>query len=698
MGTMQSPPKTVSKTTSYSSLEELTLDLLAILKPPERLTVSQGAAKYRRLHNLGSYIGPWMNARAPYLTEPMDTLNSLEHDSMAFVGPAQSGKTEILLNWTAFSIKVDPMDILLFCPTGAAARDFSIRRVDRLNRHSPEIGSLLSRSRDSDNRLDKHFVSGTLLTLAHPSETELAGRPVPRVGLTDYDRMPEDVGGDGSAFDLASKRTTTFGSQAMCFAESSPSKPIENPQWIANTLHEAPPAKGIFSLYNRGDRRRWYWPCPHCNHYFEGGWNHLLWDDKKPTDVEKAESVVMVCPISGCVIEPEERNEMQLWGTWLKDGQSFNKEGQVIGTAQRTLMASFWLKGVAAAFTSWSKLVSSYLAAMREFESTGSEESLKKFFNTDLAEPYIPKSMESVRLPEHLKTRAEPLGHKVVPIGTRLIIATVDVQKNAFVVQMHGISPGAPCDLTIIDRFSILKSKRLDHDEEHLYVKPATYLEDWDMLIDQVMRARYPLEGDEERMMGVKLTLCDSGGKAGVTTNAYEFYRRLRSENLHGRFQLVKGDSKPGQARTRISYPDAQKKDRSAAARGDVPILLLNSNVLKDALSGRLDCITPGKGLIRFPDWLPDWFFSEVCSEVRTSKGWECPHGTRNEAWDLLYYTLGAIASKLLLLEHVDWANPPSWAAEWDKNDMISAAHEAERFAPRVNKDYDFAELADSLA
>ena len=26
---------------------------------------------------------------------------------------------------------------------------------------------------------------------------------------------------------------------------------------------------GILSLYNRGDRRRWYWPCPHCGEYFQ---------------------------------------------------------------------------------------------------------------------------------------------------------------------------------------------------------------------------------------------------------------------------------------------------------------------------------------------------------------------------------------------------------------------------------------------
>lgn len=693
-------PETLTKTTtSFECLEDISLSLLAILKPPERLTVSQSAAKYRKLNNPGAYVGDWKNSTAPYMVEPMDMLDSREHDGLAFVGPAQSGKTDaLIINWAAHSIKADPMDMIIYSPTSAASRDFSLRRIDRLHRHSPDIGAMLAKSRDSDNRLDKHYITGAMLTMSHPSPTEFAGKPIARAALTDYDRMPDDVEGDGAPYDLASKRTTTFGSYKMCLAESSPSRPIEDPKWIARTPHEAPPCKGILALYNRGDRRRWHWPCPHCGEYFEGEWRHLVWDDTLPTIVERAESVKMVCPRNGCVIMPEERFEMNLWGTWLKDGETFTADGKRIGIGQRTKIASFWLKGVAAAFTTWANLVSTYLAALNEYEMTGDEGALQKFFNTDLAEPYISRGADTERLPEHLKARAEELGEKVVPLGVRFLLATVDVQKNAFVVQVHGICPGTPVDIAVVDRFTIHKSKRTDHDGEHTWVKPATYLEDWDLIIEQVMDATYPLADGSGRRMAVKLTLCDSGGKAGVTTNAYEFYRRLRSINAHGRFHLVKGDSKPGQARTRVSYPDAQKKDRSSAARGDVPVLMMNSNVLKDALHGRLDCVTPGKGLIRFPDWLPDWFFVEICSEIRSAKGWENPPHARNEAWDLLYYCLGGIASKLLLVEHIDWSSPPAWAADWDTNIMISAPGAAKRFAQQEIPEIDFAQFGAALA
>ncbi len=826
---------------TFNCLNEITLSLIDVIKPPERLSITESAARYRYLNNQGSFVGFWRNTTTPYLVAPTNMLMSPDHEAVIFVGAAQTGKglalneriatptgwttvgelcvgdvifsekgqlttvkylspithrdcyritfddgssvvaddvhrwvfddrmidtaelylvqndgrsrftpavwgsvcgrvpyilprrlvgvekinsvptrcltvdapshlflvgdamipthntDALILNWTLYSIKVDPMDIIIYNPTTAAARDFSLRRIDRLNRHSPEVGKLLMKGRTADNRLDKHYSTGTFLSLSHPSQTELAGKPIPRVALTDYDRMPEDIDGDGSPFDLASKRTTSFGSFAMTLAESSPSRPLENPRWIAKTAHEAPPTTGILALYNRGDRRRWYWPCPHCGEHFEGEFHHLQWDDTQPTVLQQAESVHMVCPNNGCVIREESKFEMNLDGVWLRDGQAFNKDQQIIGVGARNKIASFWMKGVAAAFASWPKLVSTYLAALQEYEQTGSEEALKKFYNTDLAEIYLPKDGLSERTPEQLKSRAEFLGEKVVPEGVRFLIASVDVQKNAFIVQVHGISPGSPYDVCIVDRFSIFKSNRLDDDGEHSWVKPATYLEDWDILIEEVINKEYPLADGSGRKMLMRYTVCDSGGKAGVTANAYQFYRNLKERNLHGRFHLVKGDSKPGQSRTRITYPDASKRDKHSAARGDVPVLMLNSNVLKDQLNGRLDCMAVGKGMWRFPDWLPDWFFMELCSERRTNKGWENPSHSRNEAWDLGYYCLGICASRILMIEKFDWASPPRWAAEWDQNDMVRAATESPRFAVTVKKDYDFSKFGESI-
>lgn len=684
---------------NFKSLGEIVIALANMLKPPERLSVAEAAAKYRFVNQPGAYVGKWMNETTPYMVEPMDTFASRDYKGLVFVGPAQSGKTDaLIINTILYSVKVDPMDMILFCPTMGAARDFSARRVDRLHMHSREVGAMLLPSRDADNTYDKHYTSGMMLTLSWPSVTEVAGRPVGRVVITDYDRIPDMIGGDGSLYDLASKRTTTFGSFAMTLAESSPSREIDNPKWIPRTRHEAPPAGGILALYNRGDRRRLYWPCLSCETWYEATFEHMRWDDTLLTNIEKAETAKMACPYCNHHHGPDDKPELLAWATWVQDGITVDQNGRKSGTPLRSSVASFWLNGVAATFASWRDLTNAYLDAMDEFETTRSEAGLRKFYNNDLAEPYLPKAMASDRVPETLKTQAVTSIQGEVPPGVRFIVATVDVQKNMFVVQVHGVMPGTPFDTVIIDRFDIIKSKRVDIDGDTLWVKPATYAEDWNLVEEQVINRTYPLADGSGRHMRVRFTGCDSGGKEGVTSKAYEFYRSLRATNSHGRFVLLKGDPSPRNPRTRISYPDSGRKDDKSAARGDIPVLMLNSNIIKDDLDGRLDSLEPGKGRFIMATWMPDATFGEMCAEVRTPKGWENPGNRRNETFDLAYYHLGICVSPLLRVEMIDWDNPPTWAKEWDENDLVVAGPGKDRFASSATQGYDFAKLAAALA
>lgn len=674
-----------------------------MLRPPERITVAEAAVKYRVINSPGAYVGAWLNSKVPYMVEPMNTFASTVYKGMIFVGPAQSGKTDALvINCIAYSIKIDPMDMMVVCPTNTAARDFSIRRIDRLNRYSPEVGKMLLPGADNDNKFDKMYNMGMILSLSWPTPTELAGKPIGRVVLTDRDRMVDDVDGDGEPFDLAMKRTTTFGSNAMTVAESSPSRDVIDVKWIASTPHEAPPCNGIIGLYNRGDRRRWYWPCPNCDHYFEGQFTMLKYASRKGlTNTEVSETVYMECPKCAHKIQPDDRYEMNLWGTWVKDGEAIDSAGCRIGKGARTSIASFWLRGVAAAFVKWKELINMYLDACDDFERTGTEESLKKFYNNDLGEPYYSKASGEIRLPETLRARAEYTPEhlvRTVPEGVRWLQALIDVQKGKWVVQVFGILPGEPFDTFLVDRFDVAKSKRLDHDGDPLRVDPATYLEDWELLIPLVMEKEYPLGDGSGRLMSIRMTGCDSGGEEGVTNKAYEFYRKLVSLNKHHRFILLKGDSKPGNPRTSIHYPDAHRKDAKSHARGDIPVLFLNSNILKDALNGRLDCVEPGKGMYRTPDWLPANFYAELCAEVRTPKGWEKPQGARNEAWDLSYYNIGLALSQYVRIESLNWANPPRYAAEWDKNDFVRTPDQEKPYANTVKSTFDFAESAKSLA
>ena len=608
----------------------------------------------------------------------------------------------LIINTVAYTVKVEPMDTMIVCPTMTAGRDFSIRRIDRLHRHSQDIGKMMLAGADYDNKFDKHYINGMLLTISWPTPTELAGKPIGRIVMTDFDRMPMDVDGDGNPYDLASKRTTTFGSYAMTLAESSPSKPVENLKWIPHSAHEAPPCEGILALYNRGDRRRWYWPCLECGGYFEGRFEMLTYEKREGlTNLEISETVRMKCPHCAHSIHTDEREQMNARGVWLKDGQGIDKDGTIFGPKPRTSIASFWLRGVAAVFTNWKKLLELYLNADDEFQRTGSQEALRKFYNNDLGEPYYEKGSNDLRLPETIKSRAEPLRERHVPKGVRFLVALVDVQKNMFVVQVMGILPGRPFDTVIVDRYDVRKSQRTDDDGERLWVKPGSYLQDWEELTEHVLKREYPVDDDTGRMMGMKFVGCDSGGQEGVTTMAYNYYRALRERNEHRRFILIKGDPKPGQPRCRIGYPDSNRRDAKSAARGDVPVLFLQSNLLKDDLNGRLDVMEPGKGMYRMPNWLDDKFFAELCAEVREAKGWTNANSHRNESWDLSYYCIGLCVSELIRVEHLNWESPPSWASEWEDdgwNDLVRKPLELPTFANTIKSSYDFSSFGKALA
>ena len=688
-------------------LGAIVLDAASIFRPPERLTVAEAAAKYVHIHAPPRYSGLYKNDETPYMIEPQNMTMSREHRAVVFIGNSQSGKTQgLLLNSAGYIIKCNPMDVMVFGPSQSAARDFSKRRIDRLLKYSKELKSEMLSGQHSDNTHDKTFKSGMMLSISWPSGNEVASKPVPVCLITEYDRIDDDVDGEGSMFLLAQKRNTTYGSMGMTVAECSPSRDVEDPRWKPSTPHEAPPCKGILGLYNQGDRRRWYWPCPHCGEYFEGYFGLLRYETHTVVDGEKVplspkragETVYMECPKSGCRIVPTEKAGMNARGVWLTDGEKVKKDGTRYGNPTASDTASYWLRGTAARYISWKELVVKYLNAEKSYADTGSQEDLKTTTNTDQGDPYVQRGSETNRLAEDLMDQAIELPKQLVPPNVRALLAMIDVQKNLWEVQVMGVRP-APFgyDIVVIDRFPIIKSNRLDEEGERYWVKPAAYLEDWDLIVSEVMDKKYPLyDGSGE--MGIRMTFCDSGGKEGVTSMIYDFYRKLKREGKHNRFMPVKGENHPGSPRAAVSHPDTKRKDRLAQARGEIPVLFFNANSLKDTLNNMLDREQVGGGKIDFPDWLPLSFFEELTVEIKTPKGWINKTGRRNESWDLLAYFIGACVWQRV--DQVNWDNPPLWLAPWPENPLVSLTGTAQNGSvdKGKTKPQDFADLAANLA
>ncbi|EHL6055933.1 phage terminase large subunit family protein [Escherichia coli] len=636
-----------------------------ILRAPSRMRVADAVAQYMRVPMGAGNSVPWDPLVAPYVIEPMNCLASREYDAVIFVGPARTGKTIGLIDgWVIYNVICDPADMLIIQMTEEKAREHSKKRLARTFRVSPEVVSRLSPNKNDNNVYDRTFLAGNYLKIGWPSVNIMSSSDYKCVALTDYDRFPEDIDGEGDAFSLASKRTTTFMSSGMTLVESSPGRDVKDVKWRRTSPHEAPPTTGILSLYNRGDRRRWYWPCPHCGEYFQPCGDVVAGFRDIADPVLASEAAYIQCPSCSGRIMPEQKRELNGRGVWLRDGESINADGSRYGDPRRSRIASFWMEGPAAAYQTLSQLVYKLLTAEQEYETTGSEETLKTVINTDWGLPYLPRASMEQRKSELLEQRAEPVPSRSVPDGVNFLVATVDVQAGRhrrFVVQVTGY--GSRGERWIIDRYNITQSLRGDSDGESQRIDPASYPEDWDVLLTDVFHKSWPLASDPSQQMRLMAMAVDSGGEDGVTDNAYKFWRRCRRDGLGKRIYLFKGDSIRRAKLITRTFPDnTGRTGRRAQAAGDVPLWLLQTDALKDRVNNALWRDSPGPGYVHFPDWLGSWFYDELTYEERSSDGkWSKPGRGANEAFDLMVY-----AEALVILhgyEKIRWPDAPEWAS-----------------------------------
>lgn len=669
----------------FSSARNLGRDISGGFNPPRRMPVADAVQKFMRVPKGAGNSVAWDPELTPYIIEPMNCLASRQYDAVVFVGPARTGKTIGLIDgWIVYNIVCDPSDMLVVQMTEDKAREHSKKRLDRTFRSSKAVKKRMSPRRNDNNVHDKTFRDGSFLKIGWPSVNIMSSSDYRFVALTDYDRFPPDIDGEGDGFSLASKRTTTFMSSGMTLVESSPGRDISDIKWRRTTPHEAPPATGILSLYNRGDRRGWYWPCPHCKEYFQPVGDTVSGFRDIHDPVLASEAAYVQCPHCAGKITPNQKRMLNGLGVWLRDGETITADGIRGGEARRSRIASFWMQGPAAAYQTLSQLVYKLVTAEQECEATGSEETLKTVINTDWGQPYLPRAGLDQRQSEELMARSEVYGKRLVPPGVRFLVVSVDVQggkKRRFVVQVVGY--GQHGERWLIDRYNIKSSLRCDENGEAMPIDPGGYPEDWDLLITDALDKEYALQSDPKRTMSIMCMAVDSGGEDGVTDNAYKFWRRCRRDGLGKRVYLFKGDSTTRTKLITKTHPDnTNRSDRKAGARGDVPVHLLQTDRLKDGIHNCLKRETEGPGYIHFPDWIGEWFYDELTYEIRGTDGkWKKPGNGPNEALDLFCYCHALVV--LRGYERIkDWSNPPAWALP----QYLIAESPKEKKAPAINE------------
>jgi phage terminase large subunit GpA-like protein len=657
---------------SFADARQIALDALQLLRPPTREGVEEFTSAHRRMPaKTGTGFVPWDDTIAPYLIGPMRALNGHTYLTVAIAGPGQSGKTVIGENFLLYTVAKQPRRTLYYMQTDAGVESFVKDRINTMIRAHEEMRSKLG-SDPSDDTLHYKRFAGMSMQFLSATHNNLISKDAPLIIADEVDAYDQSFGDPKVLFDV---RRTTYGLMSKLLMMSHPDlargfDPVKH--WRA----------GIMRVYADSDRRIWYWPCPVC-----GGWSSpapfakrvmtLEWPEDGTLDEIEAEAHLK-CPLCDAKITDDQRHGMNLKGRWIGEGQEIAEDGTVTGELIKRDTAGFYIVGAMSPFLlkGIGGLARERVKAEREYEISGDSRTLKEVIVKQWGFPYAPAGTAANIEAEVLADRAlsETYGLKTVPDGVRFLTAWADVQLAYFDVLVRGW--GIDGESWIVDNFRV-KADTAAKDE------------DWDLIIGELVDARYPLAQDPMRGMSIRAVGYDSGGASGTTERAYGLWRHfMRDRRVHhlgrsdGRdvWTLIptKGASSPNAPLLSVVYPDTQRHDRKVSAMGTVPLALFNANAFKDSLNAQLQKSLPGMGYVHFAAALrakepPHVFFEQLVAEHRDADGrWKKSHqGVRNEALDKMVGT--HVLAKLVGMDRVDWKHPPSWAAEWEKNSLVSA-------------------------
>ena len=562
------------------------------LKPDADLTVSEWADEHRMLSSKSSAeAGLWRTDRTPYLREIMDAMSANNTtQKVVFMAGAQLGKTEAINNVVGYLIAHAPGPALFVQPTIEMCKRLSKQRLDALIHETPCLKDKVApaRSRDSGNTMfSKEFPGGILLLAGANSATGLRSAPCRWVMLDECDAFPDDVDGEGDPCALAERRASTF-SRRKVILTSTP------------TVKEA---SRIETEYQAGDQRRYFVPCPHCDHFQTLEWKNLKWRDGDP------KTAAYVCESCGAYIPEHHKSEMLRRGEWRATSTSLDP---------RTV--SFHLSSLYSplGWKSWEEIVGEFLRAKNDAPL------LKTFVNTVLGETWEEEIGAKIGA-ESLSERAEFYPAGEIPSTACIVTAGVDVQDNRVAIGLYAWGEGEECWL-------------ISHTE--IYGDPAG-MKLWSQ-VDDVLLRDYPHEGGGViRPVGIGV---DSGGH--YTSEVYT-YARQRQRN--GVFAL-KGQS----IRNKPPIGKPSKVDinyKGQVLKNSAEVFPVGSDTIKSTIFGRLKHNEPGPGYIHFHAEAGHEYFKQLTSErqvVRYVKGfaireWKKRASDRNEALDCFVYSYSAL-------------------------------------------------------
>lgn len=438
-------------------------------RPPPKLTLSEWADLHFRL-SAESAAEPGRWRTLPYQRGILDAITDPAVERVSVMKSARIGYTKCINAAIAYHIHHDPCPILVVQPSIEDAEGYSKEEIAPMLRDVEVLAGLVKESSvktSAQTILHKSFPGGVLSMVGANS-----GRGFRRVSrriviFDEVDGYPPSAGAEGDQIKLGEKRSEYYWNRKI----------------IAGSTPLVAGASRIEEMFEAGDRRRYYVPCPHCGHVdfltfdrkAERG--HVMrWPDSDP------DGAFFECRGNSCMIDETHKRAMLEAGAWRADDEFH-------GHASFHIWAAYSLSPNA----TWAHIAHEFLDAKRL-----GPEKLKTFVNTVLGETW----QERGEAPDwdRLYARREPYPIGTVPTALAhaienrqgVITAGVDVQKDRLVYEVVGWSTDK-------------ESWSLDAGELH----GDTALDSTWAQLDALLARPFP--GDGERTYPITMMAIDSG-------------------------------------------------------------------------------------------------------------------------------------------------------------------------------------------
>lgn len=382
----------------------------AALRPPPKLSLSEWADKHFRLSSRNAASpGKWDTR--PYQRAILDAITDPAVERLSVMKSARVGYTQCIDAAIAYFMSQDPCPILVVQPTVETAKKYSREFIAPMARDVPVLAGLVrdaSVKTTGNTVLDKEFPGGVLSMVGANSGAgfRMVSRRV--VIFDEVDAYPPSAGDEGDPIALGEKRAADFWNRKI----------------IAGSTPLTAGSSRIEALFEAGDQRRFYVPCPGCGHMDflafrarpDGRGHVMRWPDGQP------ELACFEC--SSCHLPIEERDK----GAMLE-------AGEWRGDAEFTGHASFhiWAAYSTSPNAGWGDIATEFVAVKDKTEQ------LRTFINTTLGETWQEKGEAPPWEGLYQRRESYPIG--TVPAGAAVLTAGVDVQKDRLVPEVVAWAP-----------------------------------------------------------------------------------------------------------------------------------------------------------------------------------------------------------------------------------------------------------------